>query len=208
VPSINMIAARRMDKRRQEKTVRNLAYAIAGEIGVTFVIASVLAVRWTAMSAQVADLQGELHKIQPTVKQIQQMQQETASMQPKVAALDGAHSDTLFWYSGFYAVSRALPPQTWLTTLSTNGGASQATPGTVAATDPQISLSGVARSESQVGTIMEQMNQLPCLDHIDLLSVDQQKNKNVTSVSFSLTVHLKPEAASTGDAGQGGTGNA
>ncbi len=37
MPSINMIAVRREDKRRQEQNVRKLLYGIVGEIGLVIV---------------------------------------------------------------------------------------------------------------------------------------------------------------------------
>lgn len=208
MPSINMIAARRADKRRQEKNIRNLAYAIAGEIGATLVVISVMALHWTGVNSHIGSLQQQIHKLQPTVAEIQQMQKDTADMQPKVTTLAGARADTLFWYNGFYAVTSALPAQAWLTSLATAGGSDGAPPGTVAAADPQLSLNGIALSEAQVGAVMLRMNQLSALDHVDLSSVNQQQQNGVATVTFQMTVHLKPEAAPPGTATKGGTSNA
>ncbi len=203
MPSINMIAARRAEKKKQEQNVRRLAYAIAGELGGTLVIISVMVGRLVLIGGQIGDLQHEADKLKPTVARIQKMQQDTQAMQPKVATLAGARADTLFWYDGFYAVTSALPPQSWLTTLATNGGSDGAAPGAVAATDPQLTLSGTATNQTQVGTAILQMNRLPGLDHVDLASVNQQKVGGVTAVTFQMTVHLKPEAAPAADP-QGG----
>jgi Tfp pilus assembly protein PilN len=196
VPSINMIAARRADKKKQEQNIRRLVYAIAGEVGGTLVIISILVGRMVLINGQISDLQHETVKLKPTVASIQNMQQETQQMQPEVATLAGAHGDTMFWYDGFYAVTSALPPQSWLTALSTSG-AGDAAPGAVAAGDPQLTLSGNTTEQSQVETAILQMNQLPGLDHVYLSSVTQEKVAGASKVTFQMTVHLKPEVAVT-----------
>jgi Tfp pilus assembly protein PilN len=211
VPSINMIAVRRAEKRRQEQNTRKLVYGIAAEFGVTMVIVSVMYARLLAVNGSVGDLNTEITKLQPTVDQIQLMQKETQDLQPKVATLDGAKADTLFWYNDLYAVTTCLPPKTWLTTLGTAGSGGDGSPGTAGTGDPQLSLSGVALNQSTVGTAILQMNQSPRLDHVDLAMVQQQKTGLVPTVSFQMTVHLKPEAAPTaataGTAGTEGAGN-
>ena len=204
MPSINMIAARRTEKRRQEQNIRKLAYSIATEAGVTAVIVSIMVLRLTAVSGRISDLNAEVAKLQPTVTQIQQMQKETQALQPKVATLDGAKADTLFWYNNLCAVTSCLPPKTWLTALNTAGGGGDGSPGTAGSGDPQLSLSGVALNQATVGTAILTMNQSPNLDHVDLSTVQQQKTGAVSTVSFQMTVHLKPETA---PADAGGAGN-
>ena len=205
MPSINMIAARRAEKRRQEQNTRKLVYGIAAEFGATAVIVSVMYARLLAVNGSVGDLNTEISKLQPTVNQIQLMQKETQDLQPKVATLDGAKADTLFWYNDLYAVTSCLPPKTWLTTLGTAGTSGDGSPGTAGSGDPQLSLSGVALNQSTVGTAILQMNQSPRLDHVDLAMVTQGKTGLVPTVTFQMTVHLKPEAAPA--AGTGGAGN-
>ena len=201
MPSINMIAARRAEKRRQEQNIRKLVYSIAAEAGATLVIVSVMVLRLTAINGHIADLSGEIAKLQPTVNQIQLMQKETQALQPKVATLDGAKADTLFWYNNLYAVTSCLPPKTWLTTLGTAGSGGDGTPGTAGSGDPQFALSGVTLNQATVGTAILKMNLSPNLDHVDLASVTQQKTGATPTVSFQMTVHLKPEVAPKSDAG-------
>jgi Tfp pilus assembly protein PilN len=205
VPSINMIAVRRADKRRQEQSIKRLVYTIAAEAGVTLVIVSVMAGRLALTNGQLSGLQDKLTKLQPIVTKIQQMQTQTQAMQPEVTTLAGARQDTLFWYNGFYEVASALPTQSWLTSLSTSGNTDGATPGTIAAADPQLSLNGVALNQDQVGTAILRMNQLSGLSSVYLSSVNQQKTGSTNTVSFQMTVHLTPEAASTDSTSQGGT---
>lgn len=203
MPSINMIAVRRAEKRRQGQNIRKLAYAIVAEAGVTMVIVSVMVLRLTSVHSRVGDLDGEIARLQPTVTQIQQMQKDTQELQPKVATLDGAKADTLFWYNNLYAVTSCLPAKTWLTTLGTAGTGTDGSPGKAGSGDPQFSLAGVALNQATVGTAMLRMQQSPSLDRVDLASVTSQKTGQVDTVSFQMTVHLKPEAAPAGAGGAG-----
>lgn len=197
MPSINMIAARREEKRRGERNLRKLLYGIAGESGAVALLAVVLVGRIVVMQGQVGDLNDKVAKLQPRVTLIQQLQNQTAALVPKVQTLDGAKADTLFWYGGFYAVTTSLPAQTWLTALGTGtaaGGAAAPTPGASSGEDPTLNISGVAMSQAAVGEAMLKMNQSQALDHVDLAFVQQQKIGDVDAVGFQMTVHLRPEA--------------
>ena len=197
MPSINMIALRREEKRHQEKNARRLLYSIAGEVGVVVAVAFVMTARILVTQNHINDLADQLAKLKPQVAQIQALQAQTAALQPKVQTLDGAKTDTLFWYNNFYAVTDSLPAKTWLTSLGTAAGgtATTPTPGDNCGTDPTLSLAGVAMSEATVGESMLRMNQSPRLDHVDLSFVQSQKIGTADAVSFQMTVHLKPEAA-------------
>ena len=198
MPSINMIALRRDEKRHQEQNARKLLYSIAGEIGVVVVVASVLTARILVTQNHIGDLSNQLAKLKPQVAQIQSLQAQTAALQPKVDTLDGAKTDTLFWYNNFYAITDSLPARTWLTSLGTSaGGGTATTPGTAAGTDPTLNISGIAMSNAAVGQSMLRMNQSPRLDHVDLSFVQSQKIGAADAVSFQMTVHLKPEPAKT-----------
>ena len=196
MPSINMIAVRREEKRRQEQNIRKLLSAILGEIGLVVAVAFVMTARILVTQNEINRLNDRVRALQPSVTKIQDLQAQTAALLPKVKTLDGAKADTLFWYKNFYAVTTSLPPKTWLTSLATGGPAAAAvTPGTAGGDDPTLNLVGVAMSQAVVGETMLHMNQSPSLDHVDLAFVQQQKLGTADAVSFQMTVHLKPEAS-------------
>lgn len=201
MPSINMIAVRREEKRRQEQNIRKLLYAILGEIGLVVAVAFVLTARILVTQNEINRLTSRVNALQPSVTTIQQLQSQTAALMPKVQTLDGAKADTLFWYKNFYAVTTSLPPKTWLTSLGTGAatGSVTVTPGAAGGDDPTLSLIGVAMSQAVVGETMLRMNQAPSLDHVDLAFVQQQKLGKADAVGFQMTVHLKPEAGAAKD---------
>ena len=207
MPSINMIAVRREEKRRQEQNIRKLLYSILGEIGLVIAVAFVITARILVTQNEVNKLSDRVNALQPSVTKIQQLQSQTAALMPKVQTLDGAKADTLFWYKNFYAVTTSLPPKTWLTSLGTVGaaGAGAVTPGAASGDDPTLSLAGIAMSQAVVGETMLRMNQAPSLDHVDLAFVQQQKIGSADTVAFQMTVHLKPEVSAAPAAAPGGT---
>jgi Tfp pilus assembly protein PilN len=194
MPSINMIASRRADKVRRENNLRRTFYAIVGEVGVVLLCLSFLSVRLGAIAAEDAELNGKIQSLQPTVSQIQMLQNETARLMPKVQTLDGAKTDTLFWYNSIYAVTNSLPAKTWLTSLGTSAGPGAGTaPGAMTGTDPTLNITGIATSHADVGQTMLRMDQAPGMDHVDLAFDQEQKTGQADSVAFQMTVHLKPE---------------
>lgn len=207
MPSINMIAVRREEKRRQEQNIRKLLYAILGEIGLVVAVAFVMTARILVTQNEINRLSDRVNALQPSVTKIQQLQTQTAALMPKVQTLDGAKADTLFWYKNFYAVTTSLPPKTWLTSLATGAttGTGTVTPGAAGGGDPTLNLVGVAMSQAVVGEAMLRMNQAPSLDHVDLAFVQQQKLGTAEVVAFQMTVHLKPEAGAAMPAAKGGT---
>lgn len=207
MPSINLIAGRRAEKRRQQQNVRKLVYAIAGEIGVVVLAISIMTVRLAQIGGHVGDLNSQIAKLEPKVNQIQQLEGETARMTPKVSTLDGAKADTLFWYNNLHAVTDSLPQKTWLTSLSTTGGTAAA-PGAVSGSDPVMSVQGIAFDQTTVGETMLRMNNAPTLDHVDLAYVQQQETGRLKTVSFQMTVHLKPQPSALAQTARKGDSNA
>lgn len=199
MPTINMIANRRTEKRRQEQNVRKLIYGISAEVGCLIIAISVLSVRQLTVRGHEVDLTAQMQNLQPKVNKIQALQTQIAELQPKVRTLDGAKEDTLFWYSNLYGITASLPDKTWFTSLGI-GGAGGA-PGAAAGADPTISITGMTLNQAMVGEAMLRMNQSPGMDHVVLAFVQQQKTGSTDTVAFQMTAHLKPEP---GAAAKGG----
>jgi Tfp pilus assembly protein PilN len=197
MPSINMIASRRAEKRRQEQNIRKLLYGVSIEIGCVILVLTGLSIHDFALRGKIVDLSAQIQTLQPKVNTIQTLQDQIAQMQPKVKTLDGAKADTLFWYSNLYEITNSLPDKTWLTALGVAGGGgapgSAAAPGSADGADPTISLAGLTVNQTLVGEAMLRMNQSPGTDHVDLAFVQQQKTGDTDTVSFQMTAHLKPE---------------
>jgi Tfp pilus assembly protein PilN len=174
MPSINMIATRRAEKHRFEQTTRNIAYTIAGEIGIFFVVASFMLVQMVQAQGQVSDLNEKIIKLKPQVDQIQSLEQQTAHLQPKLTVLNAARSSTLYWYSALQNLSESLSPSANLVSVVSSGnpagpaaGAPPA-PGTAPVVAAQLAVQGIALTQSDVGETMLRMNQYPQFDNVTL----------------------------------------
>ena len=192
-----MIAGRRAEKRRQQQTLKRLVYGLGAEALCFSVAVSVLSLQAAMVRGRIGDLSAQLTKLGPQVAQINALEAATTALEPKVQTLDGAKADTLFWYGNLSAITRSLPQSAWLTSLSTVAApvipGANAVPGGGAGTDPTVSVAGVTLTQAQVGEAMLRMNQSPGLDHVDLAFVQQQKTGDTDTVSFQMTVHLKPQ---------------
>lgn len=188
MPSINMIAARRAEKRRQEQNTRKLIYGILTEFGIVLIVVSVMVSRIVATYNHIADLDDQIKSLQTKVDEIKHLQTATNALQPKVVALRDAKTSTLYWYTAVGNIASSLPQDAWLSNLAATGNPKGSDPGTQA----KLNLSGVAQSQFAVGSTMLRMNTFPSIDQVSLNNVTQNTDPANPGVSFQLVVQLKP----------------
>ncbi len=228
MPSVNMIAARRAEKQRLEQSTRKIVYAIVAEAGLALLLASVFTLRFVTVHNQISELNGQIKSLAPRVAQIQQLQEDTDKLQPKLTALNTARDTTMFWYSTLESLSSSLTPSTWLTGLTTAGVATPtapapfaavattATTSTTAAPGPaaapaagaSITLQGMSTSQSEVGKTMLAMNKEPSVGQVTLNFVQHAQIGKQDLVNFAVVIQLKPnivQKTSQPAAGSGST---
>lgn len=192
MPSINMIAARRAEKRRQERNTQKLIYGIVAELGVILLVTSFMVGRLVTTHNHVQDLNDQIKSLQTKVDEIQNLQSSTSALQPKVNALTQARTNTLYWYTAVQNVASSLPADTWLTSLGTNG---TPTPGDGSGAAPaSLNVQGMATTQFTVGETMLKMNTYPTIDQVLLNNVAQSSFGTSPTVTFALIVQLKPAA--------------
>jgi len=198
MPSINMIAARRADKRRLESNRQKLFYVILGELGLVMVVVSWMLVRLVGTQIQSAELSDKLNRLKDRVAEIQSLQDAITALQPKVSALNESSSDTMFWYGALQNVTASLPTTAWLTSVSSAGdpgvrapaGAPGAAPTASAA---KLNIQGQAASQFDVGSAMLRLNCYPNIDQVKLHQVTQSA-AGPSGVNFDMEVQIKPQA--------------
>ena len=213
MPSINLIAARREEKRRLEQHIRRLIYAILGEVGAIVLVASLMLVKVMTERGQITQLDGQIGLLQGKVNEIQALEQQTAELKPKVAILNEARNNTLYWYTAMQTIVASLPNETWLTNINTGGdpsvGAtppaktggpgSSAPPAPVvsaAGGGPTLTFAGQASDSDQVGMAMLKMNQFTNISTVTLNSVNEASSASgAKTMTFSMMVQLKPNTA-------------
>ncbi|MDR3710428.1 MAG: PilN domain-containing protein [Capsulimonadaceae bacterium] len=188
MPSINMIAARRSEKRRQEQNTRRLIYGILAEFGVILLVISVMVTRIVTTYNHIADLDDQIKSLQTKVDEIKHLQTATQALQPKIAALEQAKNGTLYWYTAIGNVASSLPDDAWLANVSASGSPTGTDPGAQA----KLNVNGTAKSQFAVGTTMLRMNAYPTIDQVSLNNVTQNNDPTSPGVNFQLVVQLKP----------------
>ena len=208
MPSINLIAARREQKRKLEANIRRLVLVVAMEFGGMVFLASALTVRLMTLRAHVDYLGNQNAALQPKVIETQQFEAEAAALQPKVAVLNEARNTTLYWYTAVQTLSACLPEHTWLSGIDTGGDPTPPPPTTPnpngsptpvavasAGGTPTLTFSGMSASSNEIGMAMLNMNEHPNIASVTLGSVTDTKQGLADVMQFSMTVLLKPNTA-------------
>ena len=183
MPNINLIAARREEKKRLERTTRQLFFGFAASVGVMFLLGTYLGARRLALGADLADATAKMQKLQPTLDRIAEVEKQTGELKPKVDTLQTAKMETLRWRSLFTVISQSITESAWITSLASSGGDA----GT-------LTLNGTASSQTLVGSTMTRLGTHPVFDKVDLGFTQSGGNPNdkVQSVTFQINAHLRP----------------
>ncbi|MBC8102757.1 MAG: PilN domain-containing protein [Cytophagales bacterium] len=183
MPNINLIAVRREEKKRLERITRQLFFGLAASVGVMVLLGTYLTARRFSISADLADAEAKMQKLQPTLDRIAEVEAQTNELKPKVETLQTAKTETLRWRSLFTVVSQSIPDSAWITSLSSSGGDTG-----------MITLNGTAASQTLVGDTMTRLGSHPVFDKIDLSFTQSngQSTDLVQQVTFQINAHLRP----------------
>lgn len=170
MPSVNMIAARRAEKKRLEKFIYVTLMVIVGELALALAVMGFMTARVHADNSRIRQLDRDMARIQPTVDKIRKYEAQIKELSPKLDLLSNSRSQTMLWYSILQDLSRCMPEKTWLTSMSTNvvNINSPASSTTKASPTTTINLGGASVSQQLVGETMLRLNQCPEFDKVDL----------------------------------------
>ncbi|MEN6372066.1 MAG: PilN domain-containing protein [Armatimonadota bacterium] len=194
MPSINMIAPRRAEKKRLESNVRKLLLVIVVEAAVVVSIFTLMATRVIGTQSSITNLDRQLTKLQPTVDKIEGYEKSTKELAPKLEILNQAKSDTLRWCRVLNALSVSLPDKTWLTRISTTI--------TTDNSDITMSINGVSADQSLVGQTMLRLHDTVAdFSSVDLHYTQQTLVGPTNAVEFEMAAGIKlPKKADSKEA--------
>jgi Tfp pilus assembly protein PilN len=158
MPNINLISARRAEKKKIEQWTRQLFYGLVGSVGAFILLGSYLGIQRLAMENERREAEEALLRLKPKLDRIAQINADKESLLPKVATLQQARADTLRWRAVLQVVSQSVPYDTWLTAINATG----------AGESTVLRLVGSASSQSLVGDMMLRLNQHPLFTKVDL----------------------------------------
>ena len=201
MPSINMIAARRAEKKRLEKMVYIALLVILGEMAITLGVFGFMTARVHAANSEIHQLDDLMTKIQPTVERIQRYEAEIKDLKPRLDLLSQSRQQTLLWYGIMHDLARSMPEQTWLTSVATNQVVSQlpSSDGTVkTSSSTAVNLNGASVSQKLVGEAMLRLNQCPEFDRVDLTYTQENTTAEQKVLQFQIAAKVNPNAEKKG----------
>ncbi len=189
MPNLNLIAARREEKKKVERITRQLFLGLTASAILLGVTVSLMGARQVVLGSQLKQADEAMANLKPIIADIKKTKEETAELTPKVATLKSAQLNTMRWRGVLQVVSQAVPSETWLSTLQSSGTSEDAT----------IQLSGMTTSQTRVGQMITQLqgNRLHLFDNVTLRQTQNNTDAAdpVQKVSFDLTAHLTPMTA-------------
>jgi Tfp pilus assembly protein PilN len=213
MPSINMIATRRAERKKLERHVRMAALIVLCQVVLGCAILSFMTARIYATDRNIDKLDAQLARIQPTVKQIAEYEGQTKQLQPRLLLLADSREKTLLWYSVMQNLSRSMPANTWLTDITTvktaRPSVSTAKPadGAPAAPPPppqvSVKLRGMSTSQMMVGETMLRLNRWPEFKQVDLSYTQQGSSNDLTTVEFEINAQLLDRGTKGGESPNG-----
>jgi Tfp pilus assembly protein PilN len=205
MPSINMIAARRAERKKLEKTIRTTMLVILGQIVLAVGLFSFMTARVCSAGRKLSDLDQELKRIQPTVNEIRHYEAEIKKLTPRLDLLADSREETLLWHSLLRGVSRSMPKNTWLSSLQAKvPEKTETTASAQAGTEPakppalSVNLKGISTSQSLVGETMLRLNQCPEIEKVNLSYTQKGSAVKDTAIEFEIVAELKADEPQKG----------
>jgi Tfp pilus assembly protein PilN len=202
MPSINMIAARRAEKKRVEKMVYCTLLVILGELAITLGVVGFMTARVHAANVNIRELDTRMIKLKPTVERIKSYEGEIKGLKPRLDLLGQSRDQTLLWYGVMHDLASSMPEQTWLTGVSTSqvveSSSSSSSSSGSGKSSATVNLSGMTVSQKLVGEAMLSLNQCPEFDRVDLTYTQENTVGEKKALQFQIAAKLKPAAPEKG----------
>ena len=200
MPSVNMIAAHRAEKKRLEKLVYVVVVLIVSQLAVALVLFGVTAARMYGASRTIEGLDQKLAKIQPVMDKIQYYQSQIKDLEPRLNLLADSREQTLVWHTVLQNLSWSVPESTWLTSLTTNQPRESASGDGQSKPAVTIRLSGVSVSQRLVGETMLRLNEFPEFERVDLNYTQRGADQRLKTLDFQIAALLESNEPQKGEA--------
>lgn len=189
MPSINMIAPRRVEKIRLERDIRRLVIVVLAEVVVALVIGGWVCAKIFTTKNHIADIDVEMGRLRPVVMEIEDYNRKSTALAPKLKLLNEAKDCTMRWYNVLDKLTQSMPDSTYLTKVST---------GTARPDDPavNINVNGVSATQAKVGETMLRLQAIPEFEKVDLHFT--QKSSLGSALDFEIAAAMKSNEPAEG----------
>jgi len=134
---------------------------------------------------QISELDVQIAKLQPVLKEIERYETATAELAPKLDLLNEAKASTMRWYGVLDHLTRSMPESTYLTQVATLPPAED---GAVT-----VNISGISASQTTVGATMVLLQTSPDFSSVDLHFTRETKVGKTPAVEFEVGALIPPE---------------
>lgn len=190
MPSINMIAPRRAEKRRVEQSMRKLAVLILAELVFVVALGGWVFTKTLTTRASIAELNAQVQTLAPKIKKVKDLEAKTAELRPKVDLLNEAKDRTMRWYNTLDRLTQSVPSSTWLTRLATTTS--------VGSKDLILNINGITCEQARVGETMMRLHSNPDFKSVDLHYTQRGAQGATQGVEFEIGASMMtPEQGET-----------
>ncbi|MGQ9455211.1 MAG: PilN domain-containing protein [Armatimonadota bacterium] len=187
MPSINMIAPRRAEKRKLERDMRRLVIVILAEFIFVVGLAGWLTARLMNTKSRIDDLEVQLVRLRPIVAEIEDYENATSKFKPKLDLLNEARARTMLWYNVLDALTCSLPQSTYLTRIATKKDSGKKDQGLT------VMLSGITTSQALIGETMLRLSNVPDFEGVDLMYSQPTSVSGAQAILFELGANIKAD---------------
>jgi len=186
MPNINLVAARREEKRNVTTLSRQLFMGLIGSGVVLFGVLAWSGIAATTQGSEIRRLDAELSKLAPQLEKIKQRDADIAALTPRVETLDNARISTLQWHELLGILAQATPNTVYYTGITTGKEGETAT----------VNLKGVAPSQNIAATLSQDLNKNGTSLFSDIVikgtTNGSAPEDPVQKVVFDMNLYLRP----------------
>jgi Tfp pilus assembly protein PilN len=175
---INLIAARRAERRKLELIRAVMVRAMLGIAAATTLGAVVMTFQVQTVKSRIDDVNQQTAALQDTVSRVELLQAQMGALQPRVATLLKAQNSTNRWRAVLEEISISLPEKTWITSFASQAGADGFT------------ITGQSASQNEVGKAMMRLGTQAYIKDVNLQYTQSAAKSG--SVTFALSGGLHP----------------
>lgn len=181
--NVNLISARRAERVRLTKIAKALTITAVITAGIGLGAVAFQTVNIVSTNGTIAAHDHELKKLNPILDQIKVDEDARAKLQPKLVTLTEAQGRTKRWFGIMEGMKRAVPEETWLTSLAVERAGAEG--------GLSIRLNGVTVNQSRVGETMYRLTeQRENFEKVDLRYTQTIKVEDRENVEFELAALL------------------
>ncbi len=184
MPSVNMIAPRRAEQMRLERDMRRLLVVIMAELVLAVGLGGWTCTKLLTTRSRTSELKLQLARLQPVVRQIENYENATKKLMPKLELLNAAKDQTMTWCSMLDRLTQSLPQSTYLTRVTTalsdkkNEGA-------------KVTLTGISISQTKIGETMMRLHAIPDFEEVDLHFTQPTVVRKASAIEFEIGAAIK-----------------